>query len=89
MKNTERPDYAAISLAALLARLPKHEWLLVSEVASATNQTSRSIYAHIESGNLHAMNFGVNESRPFFKIYRPSVVDFYKRRLGLAVEPGK
>ena len=76
-------DYAAASFAALVKRLPTNEWLSVADVASACDLSIVAVRAHMDCGNFHAMNFGASESQPYRRIYRPSVVDFFKRRLGV------
>jgi hypothetical protein len=83
MTTTNRTDYSAASLAALERRLPKQEWLTVSDVAGACDLSANGVRAHMEAGTFHAMNFGASEEHPFMKIFRQSVVDFYKRRLGI------
>lgn len=77
------PDYDAQVLAALERRLDKQAWLKVSDVALATDLSVQAIYANIECGNFHAVNFGASEEKPFLKVTRQSIVDFYKRRLGI------
>ena len=82
-------DYAAATLAAFEKRLGKEPELRVKEVSYALNTTEQTVLAHIECGNIFGWNKGVSTSRPTWTIARQSVVDFYRRRLGLAVEPGK
>jgi len=76
-------DYDQQCMALLEKRLGPQQWLKVSDVALATDLSVQAIYANVEAGNFHSMNFGASEEKPYIKITRQSVVDFYKRRLGI------
>jgi hypothetical protein len=85
MTHTRQPELfaresAATLLAAVCARLPNSELVSVSDVATACNVSVTLVYTWIEEGLVHAVNLG-SESKTYWKVFRPSVVDFWTRRL--------
>jgi len=69
-------------LASLEAKLPQREHISVSDVAIAANVSVTLVYAWIEEGLIEAVNIGTG-GKNFWKVYRPSVVAFYRKRLGM------
>ena len=68
-------------MALIEAKLPKSDWVTVSNVALAGNISVGLVYAWIEEGLIEAVNVGV-PGRSYYKIYRPTVIAFYHKRLG-------
>lgn len=82
------PDSA---LAAIERRLPKAEWLRVSDVALAFDRCVNTIYGWCDQGLFTVMKCPSTEnpSRPIYSIFRPSVIRYAKVCLGIEPPEGK
>lgn len=72
---------AADPIAQIEARLGKSDWVDVATVATAIDVSTSLIYALIEEGKLSAVNWGSQDHKPWWRIYRPSIITFAKSRL--------
>jgi excisionase family DNA binding protein len=74
----------AASASALLdyfiSRLPRGDFLTVSDVAVALNVSADAVYGWIEAGEVRSVKWGLQKA--FYKIYRPSLIEFLRGRIG-------
>ncbi|MFH0878573.1 MAG: helix-turn-helix domain-containing protein [Lentisphaerota bacterium] len=64
------------------SKLPKSDWIKVSDVATAFNLSVAAIYNWIEEGHITSFNSGTPD-RASHMIFRQSVLFFAKQRLGI------
>lgn len=67
-------------LSAFEARLPQKTYVKVSDIAAAADVDTDIIYGWIDAGLVEAVNLGSRE-RAYWKVFRPSVIAFYQRRI--------
>lgn len=81
-------NWGAEFLDAILKKLPKNEIIGVSEAAEVMNRCNSTVITLCEQGDLVAVNTSTG-SRRNYDILTSSIVEFYKRRLGITDEkPG-
>jgi hypothetical protein len=68
-------------LETIDAKLPRRDWISVSDVAIAANVSVTLVYAWIDEGLVQSVNVGATKS--YHRIFRPSVIKFYQSRLGI------
>jgi hypothetical protein len=78
------PDAKATSMLERIRRsMATRELVSASEVAVACDLSMNSIYALIESGDIEGVNVAAEGHRAYYRIFAPSVVRFFERRLGV------
>ena len=68
-------------IAQIEARLGKSDWVDVATVATAIDVSVSLIYDLIDEGKLSALNWASVDHKPYWRIYRPSIVTFARSRL--------
>lgn len=76
------------ALEAIERRLPKRDWVSVSDVAGAFDRSVATVYNWIEEGLVTDFDSGSCQ-RSAYLIYRPSVIALAKSRLGIEPQPKK
>ena len=77
------PDYDAAVIADVEAKLPNEKWLYPKDVARVLEfRNVQTVYDLMDSGDFYSMNFGAGDVKEFRKIFRQSVIDWFKRRQG-------
>lgn len=66
----------------MLKRIPKKAICSVSEAGSAMNKSPSTVRELCEIGELAYMNTSTGD-RPAYDVLTASIVDFYRRRLGI------
>lgn len=67
-------------LAELRKRLGHRSFVSVSLVATACDVSVSTVKTWIESGSVEALDVSVT-ARPYYRVYAPSVLRFYEKRL--------
>lgn len=75
-----RDEYNSM-LEAIDGRLPKRDLVTVSQVAKACWISVTVVYSWIDAGLIEAAPIGATKN--YYSIFRKSVIDFYRKRLGL------
>ena len=80
-------DPPALMVDSIRERLGRAEYGSVSHVAAACNVGVKLVLdGWIQEGHIQAVNCGGKE-KPYYRVYLPSVVEFWKRRMvGAEVE---
>jgi hypothetical protein len=76
------------ALEAIERRLPRKDWIPVSDVATAFDRSVATVYNWIEEGLVTDFDSG-SCKRSAYLIYRPSVIALAKSRLGIEPQPKK
>lgn len=69
-------------LETIDSKLPGADWVSVSSVAIACNVSVGLVYAWYEEGLIEGVNVGTT-SKAYYKILRSSIINFYRKRLGM------
>ena len=78
--------FAHDALDAIDRRLPRGDWVTVSDVASAFNYSVTVVYSWMDEGLVVVFRGTDNGSH---KIFRPSVMAFARKRLGIVEKQKK
>ena len=73
------PDMQSF-ISELRKRLGHRSFVPLSHVASACDVSCATVKAWIDAGVIDALDISVT-SRPYYRIFAPSVVRFYERRM--------
>jgi hypothetical protein len=70
-------------MEAIERKLPRADWVSVSDVAISINVSVTTVYSWLDEGLIQHVNASANKDRQYYRIYRPSVIAFFKARLGI------
>lgn len=76
---------AEAALETIIRRLPRKTFILVSDVATATDVSAMTVYSWVEAGDVVSIPFQSSErEKNAYRLYRDSVIGLMAARLGIA-----